>query len=94
MADPPCQAALTRVIGRENDGEMRGNLQIFRDDLYAAIRNIRNCTVTWQRTRAALDPGDPLAHPSFAPASIRIHVVRDPPLLVLFIGQPSGEVFE
>jgi hypothetical protein len=48
VTDPPCQPALACVIGREDDGEMRGNFEIFRDNLHAAIRNVRNCTVTWQ----------------------------------------------
>jgi len=48
VANPPCQPALTGVIGREDDGEMRRNFEIFRDNLHAAIRDVRNCTVAWQ----------------------------------------------
>jgi hypothetical protein len=48
VADPPCQPALAGVIGREYDGEVRRNFEILRHHLYAAIRDVRNCTVPWQ----------------------------------------------
>jgi len=47
VANPPCQPALARVIGREYNGEVRGNFEIFRNHLHAAGRDVRNCTVPW-----------------------------------------------
>jgi hypothetical protein len=74
VANPPCQPALAGVIGREDDGEMRGNFEIFRDNLHAAIRDVRNGTVARQRSGAALDLRDSFAQFAFTFASVRVHV--------------------
>ena len=74
VANPPCQPALAGVIGREDDGEMRGNFEIFRDNLHAPVRDVRNCTVARQRSGAALDLRDPFAQFAFTCASLRVHV--------------------
>ena len=36
VTDPPCQPALARAAFRQDDGELAGNVEMFRDHLHAA----------------------------------------------------------
>ena len=74
VTDPPCQPALAGVACRQDDGELRGNVGIFGDDLHAAVRHVRNGAVTRQRAGPELDLRDPSADLTFAPSSIRQHI--------------------
>jgi hypothetical protein len=81
-ADPPCQTALPRVTGGKDDGELRGDLEIFGDDLDATARDIGDRAVARQRTRPRLDLRYPSAraplgltaiHEHFGPSSLTRH---------------------
>ena len=77
-ADPPSQPALARQARRENEGEFRGNFGILGDDLDAAIGDIRDRAVAWQRSGPELDLGEPFAKVTFACSSICQHVDPSP----------------
>ena len=93
ITDTPGQAALPRMIGREDDGELRWNLEIFGDHLHATRRNIRNRAIARQRPRAAQDLCDPPAQATFTLPPIRIHI--DSHHRCKLVRQHnSGEMFE
>src|SRR3954462_486951 len=46
--DAPCQTTAARAIGREDDGELRRDFDVFRDSLDAASRDVRDGAVTRQ----------------------------------------------
>jgi hypothetical protein len=71
--DPPCQAALAWAAFRQDDDELRGNVDIFGDYLHAAIRYVRDRAVTRQ-AGPELDPREPSAQTTFARTSIHQHV--------------------
>src|SRR5205823_15025813 len=48
--NPPCKATLARMVRCENEGEVRGDFQIFGNRLHAAIRYVRDRAVARQRT--------------------------------------------
>ena len=68
--DPPCKATLAGAAFRQYDGELRGNVDIFGDYLYAAVRHVRYRAVAGQRAGPELDPREPSAETTFAAASI------------------------
>src|SRR5689334_16744161 len=70
--DPPCQAALPGVTRREDDGELRRNLEIFGNHLDAAVRNIRDRAVARQRG-PRLDLRYPPAWAAFGLSAINEH---------------------
>jgi hypothetical protein len=74
VTDPPRQPALPRAALRQNDGELRGHLEVLGDDLHPAIRYVRDRAVARQRSGPELDSREPSAHTAFAQSSIRKHV--------------------
>jgi hypothetical protein len=72
--DPPGQLALARVAGRKDDGEFGGNVEIFGDDLDAAVRHVRDYAVARQRAGPELNLRNPSTLTTFALASIYKHV--------------------
>src|SRR6266481_7639905 len=71
--DPPCQTALARMVGREDEGELRRDFQILGDHLHTAGRYVGDGAVARQRTCTALDFCDSSAQTTFASASISKH---------------------
>jgi len=76
--DPPCQPTMAPVACPEYEGELSGNVEIFGDDPYPAIRNVRDGAIARQRADPELDFRDPSVWTTFASASIRQHL--DPSL--------------
>jgi hypothetical protein len=81
--DPPCQPALAGAASRQYDGELRGNVEIFGDDLHASVRHVRDRTVARQQARPELDPRKASAITAFASASIHQHVDPSPCSIML-----------
>src|ERR1700675_1237224 len=76
--DPPCQPTMAPVACPEYQGELSRNVEIFGDDPYPAIRNVRDGAIARQRADPELDFRDPSVWTTFASASIRQHL--DPSL--------------
>jgi hypothetical protein len=70
-ADPPCQPALTGHAGRENDGELGRNFEIFRQDAGAAIGYVDDRAVARQRANAEMQLGAPVIGAPLTFSSIR-----------------------
>src|ERR1700744_5383395 len=79
-ADPPGQPALAGMARREDDGKFRWNFGVLGDDLYAALRHVRDRAVARQRAGAKLNLGDPSALLTFASTSIHQHFGPSSPL--------------
>jgi hypothetical protein len=91
-ADPPGQLALARAAFGQNDGELRGNIDKFGDDLHAAIRYVRDRAVARQRP-PKLDLREPPAQMTFASTTVHQHV--DPsPCSAPVIRHPFGFITE
>src|SRR6185503_12606790 len=73
-ADSPGQPALARPALREDHRKFGRNFGIFGDDLHAAIRHVRNHAVARQPTGRELYFCKASARPTFAAATIRIHI--------------------
>src|ERR1700686_687629 len=69
-ADPPPEPALAGMTGREDEGEFRGDFRIIGNDLDAAVRDVGDCAVAWQRARPELDLRKLFTKHTFASASI------------------------
>jgi hypothetical protein len=76
--DPPCQPTLAWLARREYDGELGGNVEIFRNYPHATVRHVRDRAVALQRAYPELDLRDPSARTTFASASIHQHVDPSP----------------
>ena len=55
MADPPCQPTLAWTAGRQDDGELGGDVEILGDNLYPTLRYVRDGAITRQQTGTELD---------------------------------------
>ena len=66
MADPPGQPALARTAGRQDDGEFGGDIEILGDNLYPALRYVRDGAITRQQTGTELDLCEPSAQATLA----------------------------
>jgi hypothetical protein len=87
--DPPCQPAMAPVACPEYEGELSGNVEIFGDDPYPALRNVRDGAIARQRADPELDFRDPSVWTTFASASIRQHL--DPSLCPIeFVGHSAA----
>ena len=70
-ADAPGKLALAGTALRQYDCEIRGNVDVFRADLHAAVRNVRDRAVAWQRAIPELDLREPSTQAAFASTTIR-----------------------
>ena len=68
--DPPRQAALPRIAGREDQGELGRRIKMFGDDLHTAIRNVGDHAVPRQRPGAELNLGEAPAQATLASTTI------------------------
>jgi hypothetical protein len=71
--DPPCQPASAGLSCREYDGELGGNIEIFRHDPGATIRYVEDRAVARQRANAEMHFRAPVAGVPLAFPSIRKH---------------------
>src|SRR5581483_10174662 len=65
-ADAPGQPAFARIVRREDDVELRRDVQELGDNLDTASRDIRDRAVTRQRARSPMDLRNPPAQTAFA----------------------------
>jgi hypothetical protein len=70
-ADPPGQPALARASFGQDDGKLRGKVDIFGDHLDAAVRYVRDRTVARQRAGPELNPREASAEATLAFAPVR-----------------------